>query len=404
MKRSAIKRRPLADSVLTNLEPEDRDYQEKDSYGLYFRVKSNGGKSWMLRYKRPGGKWAWKGLGGFPAVSGKQARENAQTLLRRVSDGEDLVDTPGRHSNAVVFRVVGEDWYRSKQVAGRASDSLKQYRSYLDNEIYPVIGDKPLDQITRSDCAKIQSNIEARGAYVIAGKVRRWVNQMFSRAVGQGLCELNPASELRQIAQEGHQERQYPHLLEDELPAFLKALRESRSQFRTLVLVRLVLLTACRPGMARQAEWGEFDLDNRLWVVPAGKMKTRVPHTIPLSSQTVSDLRALHEITGRGQYVFPGNGPVHPIASENTVNKALSMLGYKGKLVGHGARHTASTLLHEHGWEHPVVEAQLAHKVQGVAGVYNKAQYLERRKEMMQWYADYLEALETGAEKPVDPV
>jgi len=411
MKRADIKRRPLADSVLKTLEPEDREYRELDGNGLYFQVKPGGTKSWKLRYKRPDGKWAWKGLGGFPAVSGKVARKRAQDLLDLAANGEDLqgykltADGVQRHEpeDVVLFRQVGEDWYRSKVVAGRAKDSLSQYRSYLDKEIYPVIGDKPLDKITRGDCAQIQANIEARGSYVIAGKVRRWVNQMFSRAIGQGLCELNPASELRQIAQEGHQEKQYPHLMEAELPAFLKALRQSRSQRRTLLMIWLVLRTACRPGMARWAEWSEFLLEDGLWITPAEKMKTKVAHIIPLSRQTLKELRELHQITGQGQYVFPGSGPVHPVMSENTVNKALRMIGYKDKLVGHGARHTASTLLHEHGWEHHVVEAQLAHKLPGVAGVYNKAQYLEQRKGMMQWYADYLEALETGKKKPTDP-
>jgi integrase len=214
---------------------------------------------------------------------------------------------------------------------------------------------------------------------------------------------MNPASELRHIAQEGHQEKQYPHLLEDELPAFLKALRRSKSKRVTEIMTWLVLRTACRPGMARKAEWSEFDLDKGLWSIPAGKMKMKRDHVIPLSSQTVADLREQQEISGRGRYVFPGFGSVNPTMSENTINKCLRLIGYGGKLVGHGSRHTASTLLREHGWHKDFVEAQLAHQEKGVAGVYNKAQYLEQRKEMMQWYSDYLDALEQDTEKPKDP-
>jgi len=394
MKRSQIKRRPLADSVLTNLEPDAKEYQEKDSPNLYFRVKPNGTKSWMLRYKRPNGSWAWKGLGGFPSVSGKIAREKAHQILKDLSNGVDITKPANNPaSDDVLFRTVGDDWYRRKVVAGRSHGSLKQYKGYLEKDIYPVLGDLGLKQITRADCAKIQANLEARGSYVIAAKIRRWLTQIFSLAIGQGLLELNPASELRQIAQEGIKEKQYPYLLEDELPAFLKALRRSKGTIVTLTLVRLVLRTASRPGSARRAEWSEMDLDNEVWTIPAPKMKTRVAHVVPLARQTVEELRKLHERTGLNQYVFPGSGQ-NAVISEVAINKALQSVGYRDKLVGHGCRHTASTLLHEHGWDHHVIEAQLAHKVQGVAGVYNKAVYLEQRKEMMQWYADYLDKLE----------
>jgi len=396
MKRSAIKRRPLADSVLSALEPDDKDYRERDSDGLYFRVKANGGKSWVLRYKRPCGTWAWKGLGGFPGVSGKLAREKARELLKQSSDGEDLVHIGSGVQTKVTFKEAAEDWYDRKLKAGRVAGSLKQYRLYLEKDIYPAIGHKALDEVTRLDCAAIQSNMEARGAGVIAGKVRLWINQIFSLAMAQGHCVLNPASELRYLAQQGHQETPHPHLLEDELPAFLRALRKSTSKQITLTMTRLVLRTACRPGMARFAEWVDMDLDNTLWMIPAAKMKMRRDHLIPLSSQSVAELRALHESTGLGKYVFPGFGAKNPTMSENTINKCLRLVGYQGKLVGHGARHTASTLLREHRWDKDYVEMQLAHVEGGDAGVYNQAQYLDKRREMMQWFCDYLDKLECG--------
>jgi integrase len=161
-----------------------------------------------------------------------------------------------------------------------------------------------------------------------------------------------------------------------------------------------VLRTACRPGMARFSEWVDMDLDNALWTIPAAKMKMRRDHLIPLSPQTVAELRTMHETSGVGRYVFPGFGPKNPTMSENTINKCLRLVGYKGKLVGHGARHTASTLLREHRWDKDYVEMQLAHVEGGDAGVYNQAQYLDKRREMMCWYADYLDYLEFGGTKP----
>lgn len=396
MLRSQIKRRPLADSVLKTLEPEAKSYRERDSNGLYLEVKPTGTKSWLLRYKRPEGKWAWQGLGGFPAVSGKAARAKAAELLGIASDGEDLKLYKDGVQPVHTFKEAAEEWLERKRREGRVAGTLRQMRLYLDKDVLPLIGDKGLDQVTRADCAKVQARLESREAYVMAGKVSRWIKQIYSLAIGQGKCDLNPASELRQIAVAGPKEEQHPHLLEPELPAFLRALRQSNAKYNSLVLVRLVLYTACRPGMARLSEWSEFDLDTGDWTIPGAKMKTRKDHVIPLARQTIEDLRELHQMTGLGQYVFPGFGSKNPTMSDNTINKVLAQVGYKRKLVGHGSRHTASTLLREHGWNRDYVEIQLAHREGGVSGVYNKAQYLEKRREMMSWYADYLDALEAG--------
>ncbi|WP_417534151.1 tyrosine-type recombinase/integrase [Marinobacterium stanieri] len=407
MKRSGIKRRPMADSVLKSLEPEDKDYQEKDSPGLYFRVKKGGTKSWNLRYKRPNGKWAWMGLGGYPAVSGKAAREEAERLLKLAADGEDLKShkateaAPG--DDKVLFETVAEDWFQRKIDAGRAPGSTRQMRMYLDSDIYPVLAGIPIDEVTRSQCTEVQRRLEKRKALNIAKKVRSWISQIFTQAIAEELCDLNPASELRHVAEKQPETKHYPFLLEAELPEFFQALKQSPSRKIALTLVRLVLRTACRPGMARLAKWTEFDLDDALWVIPAKRMKMRRDHVIPLSHQAVAELRELHELTGRSAYLFPGNGSVNPTLSENTINNALSLIGYKGRLVGHGARHTASTLLREHGWQRDFVETHLAHVEKGVAGVYNKAQYLKQRREMMQWYSDYLDALENGGKVPADP-
>lgn len=396
MKRTQIKRRPMADSVLKTLEPEEKPYRERDSNGLYLEVKPTGTKSWLLRYKRTDGKWAWQGLGGFPAVSGKVARAQAEALLGKASEGEDIWVYKEAVQPKVTFREVGEEWYTHKVNAGRAVGTTRQMRIYLDKDVFPVIGDKPLDEVTRADCAKIQSNMEARGAHVLAGKVSGWIKQIYHRAIGQGKCEVNPASQLSQIAEAGPGREHYPHLLEPELPAFLRALRQSQARAASLVMVRLVLRNGCRPGVARFAEWSEFDLENGNWSIPAAKMKMRRDFVMPLPNQTLKELRDLKEITGRGRYVFPGIGPKNDTMSENTINKLLRTIGYKDKLVGHGCRHTMSTLLREHGWNRDYVEVQLAHVEAGVAGVYNKAQYLEKRREMVQWYSDYLDALEAG--------
>lgn len=402
MKRSEIKRRPLADTTLASLEPEATAYRELDGDGLYFRVKPNGTKSWELRYKKPDGKWSWHGLGGYPDMSGAMAREKAREAKRLVSSGTDPVQhkiaqrEAREAASANTFAAAAEYWFQRKAQDGRAESTLRLMRGYLDNDVLPALGDKLLTEITRRDCADLQERIEARGALNTRDKIRVALRQIFSQAIARGLCENNPASELGSIAVPTPKAKQYPHLLELELPAFLQALRRSTSRTPARVATWLVLWTASRPGVVRYAEWSEIDFERALWSIPADKMKARRDHVTPLCRQALEALRELHRMTGRGRYLFPGIGAKKPVISENTINLTLNKVGYRGRLVGHGSRHTASTLLREHGWGKDFVEAQLAHKEQGMAGVYNQAAYLEQRRAMLQWYADYLDALEAG--------
>lgn len=402
MKRSEIKKRPLADTTLASLEPEDKEYRELDSPGLYFRVKPNGQKGWLLRHKKPDGRWGWHGLGGYPEIPAKVARKKAQELRELVAHGIDPVQHKAAQKAAQKaavlnpFRESVAYWYQRKVDDGLAESTLRLMRGYIDNDILPAIGDKPITEITPRDCAALQEKIEARGATNTRDKIRVALRQIFSQAIARGLCEVNPASELVTIATKTPRARPYPHLLEPELPAFLQALRNSTSRTPARTATWLCLWTASRPGMVRWAEWSEIDFDNALWTIPAAKMKMRRDHVVPLSRQALEALRELHRITGRSRYLFPGIGAKQPVISDATINLTLRKIGYRNRLVGHGTRHTASTLLREHGWEKDHVEAQLAHKEAGVSGIYNMAIYLPQRRAMMQWYADYLDCLAEG--------
>ncbi|MGJ8524363.1 Prophage integrase IntS [Halomonadaceae bacterium LMG 33818] len=394
MKRDQIKRRPLADTVINNLEPEEKTYRVLDGNGLYLRVKPDGKKMWELRYKKPNGKWSWLGLGPLSTNPAKRVREKARDAL--------ALDDPSAYNKVVpekpqhTFRESAEAWLDRKEQIGRSDSSLRQMRIYLNKDILPALGDMDITTITRADCTKVQDRMEARGSLNVAEKVRAWMRQIFSEAVARGIIENNPASELRHIAQIAPQSRQYPHLNESEVGRFMKALDNSTSRIGTVFALKMMMYTAARPGMVRNAEWSEIDLTSACWTIPAEKMKMRRDFVMALSSQVVDILSSMHERTGRGRYVFPGDSSMHPILSGSAMNNAIALIGYKGKLVGHGARHTASTLLREHGWNRDWVEMQLSHKEAGVAGVYNQAEYLDKRRIMMQWYADYIDALKVG--------
>ena len=404
MKRSEIKRRPMADTVLEALEPEVTEYREKyNDNRLYFTVNPSGRKRWDLRYKKPGSNtWSWMGLGSYPNVSAKQAKEKSAKIVEQLDQG---IDPRASKETGVIeetipvmnpFRESAEFWYQKKIKDGRAEKTLKSYRYCLNNDILPAIGDKPITEVSRADCADIQESIEGRGAHNTSEKLRTWLNEIFGIAIARGLTENNPASNLKDIALKAPPEKQYPHLLEPQLPKFLMALANSPSRIKTQVASWLVIRTASRPGMVRFSEWDQFDFDKGIWSAPADIMKMERDHLVPLPEQVIRDLMELRKLTGRSKYLFPSDGPNGTVMSDATINKNFARVGYKGEMTGHGSRHTAKTLLSEHGWPKEWTEMQLAHKKKGLEGVYDKAAYLEPRKKMMKWYNDYLDKLQTG--------
>ncbi|QVX40788.1 tyrosine-type recombinase/integrase (plasmid) [Ralstonia solanacearum] len=381
--------------------PSSTAYTVRDDGGLFLFVATSGVKSWHFRYSL-GKRQRRISFGTYPEITLQRARELTLAARTQVANGLDPADhrpTNKRRTSADkddTFKSAAERWLKGKQVGGRASSTLDKMRTYLDKDILPELGSKPLKDITRADCTHLQERIEKRGALNVAKKTRGWLREIFSQAIARGLCEYNPASELRFIAKEPPKSKPYPHLLEPELPAFLNALHQSRSRLIAKTAAQMALLTASRPGMVRFAEWSEIHLDNALWTISAQKMKMKRKHVVPLPTQLVDTLRQLHRLTGQHQRLFPGIGAKNEVISENTINGVFTRIGYKGRMVGHGTRHTASTLLREHDWNKDHVEAQLAHIEKGAAGDYNHAIYLPQRRAMMQWYADYLDALQVG--------
>lgn len=404
MKRTEIKRRPLADTVLAGLEPEATKYRE--SYGLdrlYFVVTPSGRKRWEMRYKSPeSGRWCWLSLGSYPDVSAKMARQRGDEVFALVQQGIDPAAHRKQQQRSDLeaetnrFKATAEEWYQHKMQLGRATKTLKGMRYWLDNDALPALGELPLERISRKDCSELQKAIEARGAFNTSEKSRTWLKGIFGYAIAHDRCENNPASNLGDLAAAPPREKPYPYLLEPDLPDFLRALRNSTSRQVVLSAAWMVVYTASRPGMVRFAEWEEIDLKKGLWVIGAEKMKMRREHVITLPCQLVALLEELQGLTGESRHLFPGDGDNSPVISDAAINLCFAKIGYKGLMTGHGSRHTAKTLLSEHGWPRDWSEMQLAHRLPGLEGTYNQASYLKQRMAMMQWYCDYLDALEIG--------
>ncbi|RUS67453.1 Prophage integrase IntS [Saezia sanguinis] len=384
-----------------NAKPKSKKYLLLDGNGLSLQVNPQNGKYWIFRYRFQNTAKVIS-LGPYPRVSLQEARLRSFDCHKLLADGIDpglkkrQEKQRGKIEEAKLFKNVAKYWYQSKEKKGRSPGTLDKMRTYLDKDILPVIGEKSVDNISRQDCIIIQENIERRNALNVAQKVRGFLRDIFDQAIAKELCEFNPASSLAVIAKPQPAEIPYPHLLESELPDFLQALSLSRSRFISTTAAWASIWTASRPGMVRFAAWHEIDFDKKLWTIPAERMKMRREHVVPLCSQLLTLLQKLYQLTGRQDYLFPGSGSKNPTISENTINKVFQLIGYRGKMVSHGSRHTASTLLREHLWPKELVDAQLSHKEAGISGKYNHAVYLKYRVIMMQWYADYLDALKEG--------
>ena len=240
--------------------------------------------------------------------------------------------------------------------------------------------------------------IEKRGAADQAGRVLQRVKAVYRWAVIHERIASNPMLDL--VLSEILKPREVQHraaMADKELPEFLRKLDAYEGDPHTVHALRMVMLTATRPGEVRGARWAEFDLDAALWVIPPERMKMKTPHIVPLSPQAVEVLKVLHTLSGGRELLFPGERDHSKPMSNNTILKALERMGYKGRMTGHGFRGMASTILHEQGYAHHAIELQLAHQERNeVSAAYNHATYIQQRTKMMQHWADYLDSCTTG--------
>ncbi len=400
MKRSDIKRRPLADTVLATLEPEASVYRELDSNGLYFRVKPNGQKSWELRYKKADGKWSWLGMGGYPEVSGALARQKAAKLRDSTAQDGSVLATKRAIRAAEIeaanntFEHLAREWYTVKCKTWTEGTATRTIGA-LEKHVFPVFGKRPYTGILPMEWMEFLRSMEQTGIVEQTSRVRGMCREIYDLARVTGRATHNPLEGLHKFLLTKPAEN-YAHVGLDELPALLRAIRAYPHARDVRIGLQLLTMLACRPSELREARWSEFDLDAALWLIPAERMKRRREHLVPLPVQAVALLRELQCMTGNQPLLFPGRNDTTKPRSNTVFLMALRRLGYEGRQTGHGFRHLASTILNENGFDSQHVEAQLSHVKEGVRGVYDKSTYLEQRKVMMQWYADHLDKLAAG--------
>lgn len=391
---------PLTDSAIKAAKPKDKSYKLTDGQGLYLEVMPNGSRLWRLKY-RYAGKEKRLALGAYPALTllkARQRRDEARQLLaNEIDPGEQKkADKQAQQAKGFTFEVLAREWYTYNAPRWAESTAYKA-RLYLENDVLPAIGHRPVTSIIRPELVELVRKIEARGALNVAGKIRQWLRQIFRYALAKGVAETNPATDLNVVAAPAKATRHHPHITFAELPELLSRLEAAPIHNLTRWAIRLLTLTAVRPGELRAAPWAEFDLNAATWTIPKERMKARRPHIVPLPNQAVTILRQLEEVTGSYALLFPGQqNPERPM-SENTINKALRLMGYEGRQTGHGFRHLLSTELNGRGYNRDWIERQFAHSDSDeIRDTYNHATYLEQRRNMMQALADSIDALRAG--------
>lgn len=405
MKRTSIKKRPLSDTVIANLEPELKEYSEKDSKGLYLFVKPTGAKSWKMRYKDAKGKWRWHGLGAYPAVTGAMARKLVQEKFADLALGLDELTAIPAPPTAQTFKSVALEWYNEPSIQKLDDGTKSKYLSLLEKHIFPTMGKKAIGDISRqvwlTFFRKLQETPNPQiGKPIIetANRALQVCSRIYRFALTQELAgvEFNPLEHLHERL-EKHEPKQLAHVSEQDLHKLLLDIKTIPSEI-TRLGVQLLSHLFLRPNEVLDGEWVEIDFNKGIWEIPAHRMKKRRPHVVPLSKQALALLQQLHSLTGFDTHLFPSRAKDRKNAHQR-FRMALNRLGYHDTQTLHGFRHVASTKLNNYTDENGkkfdgrVIEFALAHKVQGVAGVYNKAEYLHDRKIINQWYSDWLDGL-----------
>lgn len=400
---------PLSDTSIRSAKSKEKPYKLADEKGLFLLVNPSGSKYWRFKY-RINGKEKLLSIGVYPDISLRDARDRRDEARKLLANGTD----PGSvkkaqklarlERSANSFEIVARRWHQNN-LTGWTDSYQKKTMRLLEKDLFPWLGGLPVSDIEAPEFLSAVRRTESRGAVETAHRLLQCCGQVMRFAVAEGLAKRDPTGDLRGALKTA--ETKHMPTVTD--PKKVGEILRMFDAFSGTYTVKCALLLApmlfCRPGELRQARWEHIDLDNGMWSIPGEMMKMRVPHLVPLSTQAIKILKEIQPYSGHLEYVFPGGrDPKRPM-SEAAINAALRRLGIdtKAELTGHGFRAMARTILHEQlGFQPEWIEAQLAHKPVGALGsAYNRTQFIEQRKKMMQTWADMLDVWKKGDVKVV---
>ena len=394
---------PLTDIAVRNAKPSDKAQKLSDGGGLYLMVHPNGSKYWRLKYRFLS-KEKVLAIGIYPHISLADARikrDNAKKLLANNLDPSEVKQAKkveDKLEAANTFEAVAREWL-GKKAAKQVDKTRNRNLRILELNIFKHIGSTSINKVTSKALLVALHKMEQRGITDSAHRALQICGEVFRYAIATERAQADLSLVLKG-ALAPVKEKHHASITDAKGVAdLLRSTFIYEGSFLTQQALKLAPLVFVRPGELRNAEWSEIDLEAGEWRIAAHKMKMKAVHIIPLSKQAIEIFKDIKAFNGNGKYVFPGLRSTDRPMSENTVNAALRRLGFeKGEMTGHGFRSMASTILHEQGWPHEAIERQLAHSERNkVSAAYNYAEHLPKRREMMQSWADYLDALRLGA-------
>jgi len=393
----------LSEMKVRNAKPKEKFYKLTDGDGLYLHVTEKGGKLWRFRY-RFGGKEKLLALGSYPEITLLDARQRRDGARRQLANKIDpgAVRKAQKQSSiqeTETFEVIAREWhdrFKSTWSEGHAAT----IKDRMERDLFPWIGKRPIAEIKAPELLAAMRRVESRGALETAHRIRTIGGQVFRYAVATGRAERDISLDLRGALPQPQEKHRAAITEPLEVAKLLRSIEDYSGSFVVKCALKIAPLVFVRPGELRHMEWTELDFENAQWNIPAGKMKMKEPHLVPLSDQAIKILKELQGLTGTSRYVFPSGRSFDRALSDNAILAALRRMGYaKDEMSGHGFRAMARTILDEVLQIRPdFIEHQLAHAVRDPNGrAYNRTAHLNERRKMMQAWADYLDGLKAGA-------
>lgn len=392
----------LTDKEIKSAKPSDKEYNLFDGDGLRLRIKPNGSKHWIFNYYRPTSrKRANLSLGKYPDLSLANARKmtlEANELLAQEIDPQDEKKRKQDEHNAIhqhTFLNVSKEWFELKKDEVTPDYAVDIWRS-LELHILPSISNLPVSSINAPQIIELLKPIEAKGSLETVKRLSQRLNEIMNFATNCGLVPANPLTGIRAAFKKPKKENMAA-LKPAELPELMGAIANASIKRTTRCLIEWQLHTMTRPSEASGARWDEINWDEKVWTIPAERMKKRREHRIPLTEQMLELLEVIKPISGHREFIFPSDRDPKKPCNSQTANMALKRMGFAGRLVSHGLRSLASTTLNEQGFDRDLIEAALAHVEDNqVRSAYNRTDYLERRRPMMCWWSEYIQEASKG--------
>lgn len=393
---------PLTDTEIKKAKPRDKEYELSDGDGLMLRVRPSGSKVWLFKYQKPYIKNRTNlAFGNYPEVSlasARKKRSKAKELLAKNIDPKTYKDEQIKNNKEALentFGVLATQWFDLKKQTVKEETANKAWQT-MKKHALPTLENIPVHLIKPKLVIDILKPIESKGNLETVKRLCRNINEVMRLAVASGYIETNCLMDITKLFA-APKKQNMATIKPDRLPELMKALANASITRSTRCMVEWQLHTMTRPIETASARWEDIDIEKSVWVIPAAQMKMKKPHTIPLSAQALSLLEVIRAMNGNREHLFPNHRDPKKHASSQSVNMALKRMGFAGELVSHGLRSLASTTLNEQGFDHDVIEACLAHVDKNeVRAAYNRAEYIVRRRKIMNWWSEHIEKAATG--------